>query len=67
MRLGGQKETKKKRKRSRHSFPRKAGPWPSPHALQTVSLSVLQKTLEVPPTTPPALPGAGTRLEEEEA
>lgn len=66
MRLGGQKETKKKAKRSRHSFPRKAEPWPSPHALQTVSLSVLRKTLEVP-TTPPASPGAGTRLAEEEA
>lgn len=66
MRLGGQKETKKKVKRSRRSFPRKAGPWPSPQALQTVSLSALQKTLEVP-TTLPASPGAGTRLAKEEA
>lgn len=31
-----------------------------------VSLSALQKTLEVP-TTPPASPGAGTRLAKEEA
>lgn len=53
----GQVKGKKQKegKERQHSVPRKAGPWPYPHALWTVSLSALQKAVLGPQPQRPHL------------